>query len=222
MHMTETKENHSFLTRAKLSNKTLTRPKTSRLHSQREAKRGLHFITSFGDLISKIQQFAGQDSPTALLSTLSQPFQGERGFRTLRQWAPWHASCISWYTKVWSQMAAQCCPRKLPPERETTSPDQCCPVTSKNETFNVVFVHLEGRCTLDSCPVTDVADPIKAFWAARPPHVSQIRRKATVRQRRPVRPSCAKPHMAHALIVSTGKQCPKFSMSVRTVGSFLT
>ena len=82
-------------------------------------------------------------------------------------------------------MAAKSHPRKLP-FLKTDSNHFARPILPndfKSATFNVVFVHLKGRCTLASCAVTVVAPPIRTLWAAICPDVSKIRREVTVRQR---------------------------------------
>ena len=51
----------------------------------------------------------------------------------------------------------------------------------KSEVIDVVLVILKRRRALTSCPVTATAAPNRASWAAKPPHISQLRRRVTAR-----------------------------------------
>ena len=143
-------------------NKTLTRPKGAGSTLKR--------------VLSNIQQLAAQDSPTTLLARLSQPFQGERDFRTLRLWALLEQ-------KVQSQMAAQCFPAQAPNHQETISPDQFCPMTSRPR-LSTSCTHT-SKGDVPSLPVQSPTSLFQSglFWAAIPPYVSQMKIKVTVRQR---------------------------------------
>ena len=89
VHTTETKEqNHLFPAWAQNVQQNTDKAQPSRLHT--------HLISSFLIFFRKISNSPLEILPPHLLSILSQPFQGERGFHThCDSGFSWHASCIS-------------------------------------------------------------------------------------------------------------------------------
>ena len=67
-----------------------------------------------------------------------------------------------------------------PPRKETPLHLTNLPNDSKSEVIDVVLVILKRRRAFISCPVIATAAPNRAFWAAIPPHISQLRRRVTV------------------------------------------
>ena len=96
-------------------NKTLTRPETGKLNTQkgREAKASLHL-------------------PTTLLSILSQTFQVRETSAHCDSVLSWHASCISRHKRSGARwrLDATRVSSQSSRKREAISPDQFCPVTS--------------------------------------------------------------------------------------------
>ena len=122
----------------------------------------------------------------------------------------WHDSCISWHKRSrarW-QLRATRASSQSSRKRETMSPDQFCPITSRARLSTL------WSTSKEDVPSVPVQSPTSLI------HVSQINRKAAVRQRGISSAILCKPHKVYALIVSTVMECPKSTISLSTTGSF--
>ena len=105
-------------------------------------------------------------------------------------------------------------------KRETTSPDQFCPTTSR-ASIDVVLVILKRRHVLTSCPINAIAAPNRTFGQPHL-HMPPSLREESPSDRRAVSSAvmCG-PIKVDAWTVSADTQHPNSTNSLRTIGSFI-
>ena len=93
-----------------------------------------------------------------------------------------HASLISWHKMsiaMWQLIATRPSSQSSK-KRETPLHLTNLPNDFNREVIDVVLVIFKRRRAFTSCPLIATAAPNRAFWAATPPHVSQLWRRVTV------------------------------------------
>ena len=217
MHMPETKENFQ-----QNFQQNLTRPK--RAGSMLEGRKSQGLISSppsrssFENSATRRSRFI----PPHCSPYCHKPFQSERGLRALRQWAPLarllHSRAQSLEPDGSSMQPAQAAnPQEGVQQFRLT---HSCPMTSRARLSTLCSytsqedAHSHSHLIQSPSSLLQLGFFGQSFFHMFP----KSREKSQFDREAPSSAIMCKPHMTHALIVSTWKQCPKFTISLMITG----